>query len=255
MRSVADHHPGWRRFVILVDQPDGYFDPEKEDFEIVLSRDLPIHKSRWFHFKYAVLELSTAVKPYAFEHLMRGGAFDRIVYLDADIPTDGAVTAAGFAVSNFNVPPTKGFHLAKVDGEQQAFAVSASGCLYGDVCEHVVEAPGTDEWVQAKDDWSYARCTRLHPSNQTCTYALDADGGPSSAASAQCQTLDLSVYTMSLGQMCAPGPEGSSGAFWQIVNFTANPSGLADPAIIDLGTTIWDAFFFFGFNPGLAGPP
>jgi hypothetical protein len=85
MRSVALHHPEWRRFVILVDQVDGYFDPQAEDFEIVLSSDLPLPRSRWFHFKYSIVELSTAVKPYAFEHLFRTQALDRIVYLDPDI--------------------------------------------------------------------------------------------------------------------------------------------------------------------------
>ena len=85
MRSVALNHPEWRRFVVLVDQVDGYFDPQAEDFEIVLSSDLPLPRSRWFHFKYSIVELSTAVKPYAFEHLFRTQALDRIVYLDPDI--------------------------------------------------------------------------------------------------------------------------------------------------------------------------
>jgi hypothetical protein len=85
MRSVAQQHAGWRRIVVLADLVGGYFDPGQEDFEIVLTQDLPIPSSRWFHFKYTILELSTAVKPYAFEHLFGTGAFDRIVYLDPDI--------------------------------------------------------------------------------------------------------------------------------------------------------------------------
>ncbi|HXN50212.1 MAG TPA: hypothetical protein VN893_26420, partial [Bryobacteraceae bacterium] len=97
MRSAAKFHPDWRRFVILVDRVDGYFDPAAEDFEIVLSSDLPIPRSRWFHFKYSVMELSTAVKPYAFEYLFGAHGFDRIVYLDPDIelywPLDKVVSA------------------------------------------------------------------------------------------------------------------------------------------------------------------
>src|SRR5215831_10907978 len=85
MRSIAKHHPDWQRFVILVDQVDGYFDPRDEDFEIILSGDLPIPRSRWFHFKYTILELSTAVKPYAFEYLFQNHGCERIVYLDPDI--------------------------------------------------------------------------------------------------------------------------------------------------------------------------
>ncbi|MGC4050680.1 MAG: glycosyltransferase family 4 protein [Paludibaculum sp.] len=85
MRSAAVHHPDWRRFVILVDRVDGYFDPAQENFEVILSTSLYIPESRWFHFKYSILELSTAVKPYAFEHLFQLNGFDRIVYLDPDI--------------------------------------------------------------------------------------------------------------------------------------------------------------------------
>ncbi|MEN6604601.1 MAG: glycosyltransferase [Bryobacteraceae bacterium] len=85
MRSVAQVHPEWRRVVVLADQVDGYFDPETEDFEIVLSTSLPIPRSRWFHFKYSIMELNTAVKPYAFEYLFDRDDLERIVYLDPDI--------------------------------------------------------------------------------------------------------------------------------------------------------------------------
>ena len=51
----------------------------------MLSSYLPIPRSRWFHFKYSIVELSTAVKPYAFEYLFRSQAVDRIIYLDPDI--------------------------------------------------------------------------------------------------------------------------------------------------------------------------
>src|SRR5271157_2267693 len=57
MRSAAEHHPDWSRFVVLVDQVDGHFHPREEGFEMVLSSDLPIPHSRWFHFKYTLMEL------------------------------------------------------------------------------------------------------------------------------------------------------------------------------------------------------
>src|SRR5215468_6743377 len=78
MKSVALHHPEWRRFVILVDRTDGYFDPGRENFDVLLSGDLPIPHSRWFHFKYSILELSTAVKPYAFEYLFQTLAVESV---------------------------------------------------------------------------------------------------------------------------------------------------------------------------------
>ncbi len=103
MRSAAEHHPDWRRFVILVDQVDGYFDPQKEDFEIVLSRDLPITRSNWFHFKYTILELSTAVKPYIFECLFKRYPFERIVYLDPDIKIYSPLSRIARALETANI--------------------------------------------------------------------------------------------------------------------------------------------------------
>jgi len=71
--------------VILVDEPEGRFDPDTESFTVVSSKSLAIPRSDWFHFKYTVLELSTAVKPYAAEYLMREHDVDQLVYLDPDI--------------------------------------------------------------------------------------------------------------------------------------------------------------------------
>jgi glycosyltransferase involved in cell wall biosynthesis len=85
MRSVAEQHPEWQRFVILVDSIDGHFDPQAEDFEVVLSSNLAIPRSSWFHFKYTVLELGTAVKPYAFQYLLERYGYEHIIYLDPDI--------------------------------------------------------------------------------------------------------------------------------------------------------------------------
>jgi hypothetical protein len=85
MRSIADHDPDALRIVVLVDSPEGHFVTDTEQFETVLSASLPIPLSRWFHFKYSVLELSTAVKPYAFEWIYKRYGCDQIVYLDPDI--------------------------------------------------------------------------------------------------------------------------------------------------------------------------
>ncbi|HLH43226.1 MAG TPA: glycosyltransferase [Bryobacteraceae bacterium] len=85
MDSVMQRHPDLGRAAILVDRPDGYFDPLAERFEIVPSEDLPIEESRRFHFKYSLLELSTAVKPYATQYLLDRYGPENIVYFDPDI--------------------------------------------------------------------------------------------------------------------------------------------------------------------------
>ena len=85
MASVRRFNPNLRRLVVLVDRLDGSFSPAGEQFELILSEDLDLPESQWFHFKYSLLELATAVKPYAFEYLFRRYGFDKLVYLDPDI--------------------------------------------------------------------------------------------------------------------------------------------------------------------------
>ena len=85
MNSVRRWLPDALRFVILVDEVADLFDPESESFQVILSKDLPISRSQWFHFKYTILELSTAVKPWALAHLFNQYDFDLIIYFDPDI--------------------------------------------------------------------------------------------------------------------------------------------------------------------------
>jgi hypothetical protein len=85
MKSVRELNPELRRIVVLADRVDGYFDEASEDFDVVLSSDIGIPDSKWFHFRYGVLELSTAVKPYALEYLLDRYGLNRLLYLDPDI--------------------------------------------------------------------------------------------------------------------------------------------------------------------------
>jgi len=85
MESVRLYNPELLRIVILVDRIDGYFEPGSQPFTVHLSQELNIPNPRWFHFKYSVLELSTAVKPYAMEFLFERYELDKLIYLDADI--------------------------------------------------------------------------------------------------------------------------------------------------------------------------
>ena len=85
MSSLKQANPDFRRFVILADDVNGYFEPAAEDFELIFSEDIGIPKSKWFHFKYTILELSTAVKPYVLEHLLTRYNLSKVIYLDPDI--------------------------------------------------------------------------------------------------------------------------------------------------------------------------
>src|SRR2546422_10193065 len=80
MSSLRDRHPDWERFVLIVGDPAS----GEELFTSVPLDALPLPDRRRFLFRYTLLELSTAVKPWMFEHLFARG-YDRVVYLDPDI--------------------------------------------------------------------------------------------------------------------------------------------------------------------------
>lgn len=83
MGSLKRNHPEWDRFVLLVGEPSSST-PEEELFTAVRLETLPLPNPRQFCFRYTLLELNTAVKPWMFEQLFERG-YDRVVYLDPDI--------------------------------------------------------------------------------------------------------------------------------------------------------------------------
>lgn len=89
LASVAQHHPECARVFVLCDEVDGYFDPAAEDFQTILAKDLEIDRFRHVAFQYSVVELNTAIKPFAVRHLMARYGFERVIYLDPDIRVFG----------------------------------------------------------------------------------------------------------------------------------------------------------------------
>lgn len=149
-------------------------------------------------------------------------------------PTSNRVYVA-FSSAYFKVPWTKGYHLAKVDTRSQAETAQITTCLYGGLCVHIVNAMGEN---QSYNDWNFARCMRLLPSNPTCIEAYGADGGLNSPASMQCAALVGAAQNATSPWGCYP-----DGGIFMGTQFANNPDGLADPVAIELGTTIWDGFF------------
>ena len=82
MGSVRQNHPEWERFVLVVGQTPAA-EGDEEPFTTVPVVDLRLPSPRQFCFRYTLLELNTAVKPWMFEYLFARG-YDRVVYLDPD---------------------------------------------------------------------------------------------------------------------------------------------------------------------------
>ena len=85
LASVASQHPEYRRYLCLVDKVDGYFDPLKEEFELVEAEQLGVDTLWDMSIRYDVMELNTAVKPFMIRWLLENFDLDAVIYLDPDI--------------------------------------------------------------------------------------------------------------------------------------------------------------------------
>ncbi|MEK8131081.1 glycosyltransferase [Paenibacillus filicis] len=85
MDSVKNHHPEWEQFVLLVDEPDGVFNYDNEKFQVKFMADINLPNFKKFVFRYNILELNTAVKPWMFYWLFNQQNFDKVYYIDPDI--------------------------------------------------------------------------------------------------------------------------------------------------------------------------
>src|SRR5262249_2969399 len=82
---VRQAHPHWKRYVLLVDEPEGFFDPARERSRIVRLEELGLPDRQKFLYRYTLLELNTAVKPWLLGWLFQAAGADQVIYLDPDI--------------------------------------------------------------------------------------------------------------------------------------------------------------------------
>ena len=82
MSSVRTHEPEWDRYVLVVGGDATVGEPEP--FEPVAIDAVGLPDVADLSFRYSMIELDTAVKPWLIAHLFARG-YDRVVYLDPDI--------------------------------------------------------------------------------------------------------------------------------------------------------------------------
>jgi glycosyltransferase involved in cell wall biosynthesis len=88
-RSFLAQHPDGRVYVLIVDRPDPALRYEEEPFTSMFVESLGIPGFPHYSFRYSILELNTAVKPWFLLHLHRESGCDRICYFDPDILVTG----------------------------------------------------------------------------------------------------------------------------------------------------------------------
>lgn len=84
MASVRVQHPEAHLHCVLVDRDPAVAQELASEFRLIEIGDLDIPDPEWFAFRYTILELNTAVKPWAFAHLLTLG-YESVTYLDPDI--------------------------------------------------------------------------------------------------------------------------------------------------------------------------
>ena len=84
MESLLETHPDWDRYVGLADRCEDLESFSPKLFETVLVETLPLPDINAFLFRYGIMELNTAFKPYMFSHLRKLG-YEHIIYIDPDI--------------------------------------------------------------------------------------------------------------------------------------------------------------------------
>jgi len=84
VKSLRRFHPDLAVYVLFVDDVAGFVDPAQEDFVLLDLGVLDLPRRQEFLFRYDVMELSTAVKPYVLQWLFDRG-HGKVLYLDPDI--------------------------------------------------------------------------------------------------------------------------------------------------------------------------
>lgn len=98
--SVRRHHPDWILHLALADELRSEIDTSKEPFDSLLTlEELDIPNYRAWAFTHRIVELATAIKPFALKKLLEKADCEAVIYLDPDIvvfsPLDDLVGALG----------------------------------------------------------------------------------------------------------------------------------------------------------------
>ena len=84
--SIREHHPEFELVLALADELPSYLQLREPTIDRVLTpHDLNISNLRQWIFFHDIVELSTAIKPFALQKLMAETNVDRVIYFDPDM--------------------------------------------------------------------------------------------------------------------------------------------------------------------------
>lgn len=89
--SVKRFHPDWDCHFLLADEANGSIDVSAECFLITEAKELGIPGFEKMAFRYDVIEMNVALKPFFIKNLLARG-YDRVVYFDVDMKVFSSLT-------------------------------------------------------------------------------------------------------------------------------------------------------------------
>lgn len=85
MQSLEKSNPEYERYVGVADEITEEFSRLPRNFELLSLEELDLpHKDKML-FRYNILELNTAIKPFVFHTIFEKLGYDRVIYFDPDI--------------------------------------------------------------------------------------------------------------------------------------------------------------------------
>ena len=102
--SYKRHHPQHDFLIILVDKADGYIGAQLPcGAEVIEMASLTIPDVARFIYRYSIMELNTAVKPFALADLFSKRGYETLLYIDPDIFVFRPLTDVYTALENASI--------------------------------------------------------------------------------------------------------------------------------------------------------
>jgi len=84
LESFAKHNPGWEPWLLLADEPQGYFKPEELGLGFLGVDEIGLPELPKYKFRYTEPEFSISLKPAGLLHLLEAKGYERAIYIDGD---------------------------------------------------------------------------------------------------------------------------------------------------------------------------
>lgn len=104
--SWREHHPTQPFFIVLVDHTDGLEGMDAKGATVLGIADVGLPDFSNFLYRYTILELNTAVKPYVLDFLFQNTDADTVSYIDPDIWIKSELTEVFNGLEEANIVMT-----------------------------------------------------------------------------------------------------------------------------------------------------